>query len=115
MPDITKITTEAMAAFCIACILTLVFISPLHGILVISLCSFSIALPLFVLIRVMGEKEEGVPDFPARNPFVFACLSAISGWIELLWGIYWGASVSFVAGVAISFILVWRWQKSSKH
>jgi len=104
-----------MAAFCFACILTLVFVSPLHGILIVSLCSFSIALPLFVLIRLFGDKETGEPDFPIRKPFMFASLFAISGWIELLWGIHWGASASFGAGVVISLVLVWRWQKSGKH
>jgi hypothetical protein len=93
-----------MAAFCIACILTLAFIAPLSGVLKISICSFSIALPLFIFQRMAAEQKD--VHKLTQSVAIPTYAVALVGWITLLWGIYWPAAIAFILAALISLAFV---------
>ena len=100
-----------MSAFCIACILTLAFIAPLSDILKVSICSFSVALPFFILIRVSGEHRVQYKIYVLLTP-AFAIMFV--GWVTLLWGIYRFAAVSFILASFVAFGFL-RWALRGKN
>jgi hypothetical protein len=99
---------ETITGLCVVCILTLAFMSPLHWPGKISLCIFSLTLPVMVAVRIdisnapsSGSLLRGNFDDFARAG---AC-AAVVGFIFLLFAVFWFAAILFAAVCATLVIL----------
>jgi len=100
--------TEVLAGLCVACILTWAFIGPLHLAGKLSVCGFSLALPLLVATRLeawyrsFGRTVYGKwHDYIGLTGFVFAA----GGFIQLLQEVLPWAGYCFLFSVIVLGLL----------
>lgn len=98
--------TEVSAGFSAACLLTLAVISPpLRLTEKVSICCFSMAIPLLVWARIVIEDEENLAVLQLCAWLRFwGYLLTIAGFGLLLGAVFWPSLVVFGITVAVTFI-----------
>jgi hypothetical protein len=111
--DVRIHTVEALAGFCLACILTLAFMSPLSAIGKWSFCIFSAAFPIFVLTRIQLRNPRPLGTL-VDNMLLGAAVASAFALILLVWSVYWLAAVLLFASGVTALAIIFRASRTAK-
>jgi hypothetical protein len=100
---------EVITGFCIACILTLSFMGPLHVAGKFALCVLSVSLPCLVIVHIdlrdVSEGRHSILLGTRERLHMLSFALVFIGFAALLWEVYCLAAILFILVSAIVFLI----------